>query len=73
MRIASSIACCLAVVLMERVASLAARSSAPTASTPGSPCKNRRSDASDDAISWSRSDDAGFAAVVVTPRGYLPR
>ena len=37
----------LAVVLMDRVASIAARASAPTWSTPGNPCRNARSVASD--------------------------
>ena len=41
-----SIAHALAVVLILRVASAAARASAPTWSTPGRPCRNRRSDAS---------------------------
>src|SRR5579862_1055764 len=38
---------CLAVVLMDRLASMAARASAPTRSTPGSPCRNPRSEAWD--------------------------
>src|SRR6516162_1040154 len=42
--IAMSRAHCLAVVLMDRVASMAARASAPTRSTPGSPCRNSRSE-----------------------------
>ena len=44
MRIAVSMAQAFAVVLMLRVASAAARPSAPTWSTPGNPCRNRRSD-----------------------------
>src|SRR5215469_12368278 len=40
---AVSSAHCLAVVLMDRLASMAARASAPTRSTPGSPCKKPRS------------------------------
>ena len=44
---AVSSAHCLAVVLMDRLASMAARASAPTRSTPGSPCRNPRSEASD--------------------------
>src|SRR5690242_11723480 len=40
--IAVSIAHCLAVVLMDRLASVAARASAPTRSTPGSPCRKPR-------------------------------
>src|SRR5579862_3027739 len=34
----------LAVVLIDRLASMAARASAPTSSTPGSPCRNPRSE-----------------------------
>jgi hypothetical protein len=45
MLIAVSMAQALAVVLMLRVASAAARASAPTWSTPGSPCRKRRSEA----------------------------
>src|SRR6185437_14200547 len=44
---AMSRAHCLAVVLMDRLASVAARASAPTRSTPGSPCRKPRSEASD--------------------------
>ena len=43
MRTAASSAQALLVVLMLRVASAAARASAPTWSTPGRPCRNRRS------------------------------
>src|SRR5215471_2988989 len=39
---AVSSAHCLAVVLMDRLASMAARASAPTRSTPGSPCRKPR-------------------------------
>src|SRR4249919_255224 len=39
---AASSAHCLAVVLMDRLASMAARASAPTRSTPGSPCRKPR-------------------------------
>ena len=46
-RIARSRANSLAVVLMDRVPRAAARASAPTWSTPGSPCRKRRRDASD--------------------------
>jgi hypothetical protein len=63
-RIARSIAHCLAVVLIDRAESLAARSSAPTWSTPVSPWRNRRSEASEEVISARRSD--GSVAVVVT-------
>ena len=41
----------LAVVLIDRVPSVAARASAPTWSTPGSPCRNRRNDAFDEVAS----------------------
>src|SRR3984957_19056942 len=41
---AISSAHCLAVVLIDRLASMAARASAPTWSTPGSPCRNSRSE-----------------------------
>src|SRR6185437_5391567 len=44
---AVSSAHCLAVVLMDRLDSMAARASAPTRSTPGSPCRNPRSEACD--------------------------
>ena len=44
--IARSIAVCFAVVLIDRVASVAARNSAPTWSTPGRPYRNRRRDVS---------------------------
>src|SRR3954447_25372429 len=55
MRMARSSANALAVVLMDRVPSDAARASAPTWSTPGRPWRNRRSDASEPAASdsWS--------------------
>src|SRR5271165_2408286 len=46
---AASSAHCLAVVLMDRLASMAARASAPTRSTPGSPCRKLRSEACDQA------------------------
>ena len=42
-RMASSSAYALDAFLMLRAASAAARASAPTWSTPGNPCKNRRS------------------------------
>src|ERR1700693_5547696 len=45
--IAVSSAHCLAVVLTDRLASMAARASAPTWSTPGSPCRNPLSEVSD--------------------------
>src|SRR5437016_3580297 len=47
MRIARSIAHALAVVLIERVPSIAARATAPTSSTPGRPCRKVRNAASD--------------------------
>src|SRR3954453_7264486 len=49
--IAVSIAQALAVVLMDRVPSTAARASAPTWSTPGSPCRKARNAESDRATS----------------------
>ena len=52
--IAVSIAHAFAVVLMLRVASAAARASAPTWSTPGRPCRNRRSEASSPSARPSR-------------------
>ena len=51
MRIARSIANSLAVVLIERVPRVAARASAPTWSTPGRPCRKRRSEDSDEVMS----------------------
>src|SRR5690606_16767288 len=53
MEMARSIALALAVVLIERVPSIAARWSAPTRSTPGRPCRNARRVAPDDATSAS--------------------
>src|SRR5204863_1031530 len=50
----------LAVVLIERVPSIAARCSAPTWSTPGRPCRNARSAASERATSPS----SGVTAVI---------
>ena len=41
----------LAVVLIERVPSAAARASPPTWSTPGSPCRKRRREESDEVTS----------------------
>src|SRR5262245_8557752 len=60
---ARSRANCLAVVLIDRVASPAARASTPTWSTPGSPCRNRRNVAAD-TVTSARS------AVAVTCSGY---
>ena len=65
MRMARSSANRLAVVLIERVASVAARASAPTWSTPGSPWRKRRSAASDAVTSASD----GAEVVVVTRPG----
>ena len=69
--IAVSIAQAFAVVLMLRVASVAARASAPTWSTPGSPCRNRRSAASSPSASAARSPaperGAGRSRVVTEP------
>ena len=63
MRIARSRANSLAVVLIERVPSVAARASAPTWSTPGSPWRNRRSAASE-AVTPARSVGAGASVVI---------
>ena len=59
---AASSAHCLAVVLIDRLASMAARASAPTRSTPGSPCRNPRSAASDQATLCVSAD-----ALIATP------
>ena len=74
MLIARSIAQALALVLIERVDSIAARASAPTWSTPGRPCRKRRSAESDEVI-WDTSGRpvplaTGGEAVVVTARVY---
>ena len=53
-RMARSMAYALAVVLIERVPRPAARASAPTWSTPGSPCRKRRSEASERVTSERR-------------------
>src|SRR4029453_3156676 len=66
-RIARSIAHCLAVVLIDRAESLAARSSAPTWSTLVSPCRNRRSGASED-VTWAGRSDGSVAVVVTLSR-----
>src|SRR3954454_2811500 len=56
----------LDVVLIDRVPSIAARASAPTWSTPGSPCRNRRNDDSEAAPSARpRAWSAVGAAVLV--------
>ena len=57
----------LAVVLIERVPRSAARASAPTWSTPGRPCRKRRSDESEDVTSRGRP------VVRVTQPGYACR
>ena len=65
---ARSMAYALAVVLIDRVPRVAARASAPTWSTPGSPCRKRRSEASD-AVTSSKPGAAtstAWAEVVVT-------
>src|SRR5215471_10529421 len=49
--IARSSACRLLSALIDRLASVSARARAPTSSTPGSPCRNRRSDSSEAATS----------------------
>src|SRR3954471_3507784 len=53
MRMARSSAYAFAVVLIDRVPSDAERASAPTWSTPGRPCRNRRRDTSDPVASDS--------------------
>src|SRR6266540_5525234 len=65
-RIARSMPHALAVVLIERVARVAARASAPTRSTPGRPCRKARNVAADRATS-------GSAAVVVIRSAYDER
>src|SRR5450759_5588946 len=75
MLIAMSIAQALDVVLMERVPNPAARASAPTWSTPGSPCNQVVNEAlvreltpSRSLTHWRRSADVGrFDAMVKTP------
>ena len=57
--IARSIAHALAVVLIDRVASVAARASAPTWSTPGSPCRKRRSEESEAVIAGESASAEG--------------
>ena len=75
MRIAVSSAHALLVVLMLRVASPAARASAPTWSTPGRPCRNRRSDVSSRVASCSAatSPPKGLLRVALTPAVYGER
>ena len=70
MEMAVSIAHALAVVLIDRVDRAAARASAPTWSTPGSPCRNRRRAASEEATSPNRSGEATTVtpAIVTAPR-----
>src|SRR3989440_5030844 len=63
-RIARSSAQALAVVLIERVPSIAARCSAPTWSTPGRPCRNARSAASERATSPRSGVRSGVTAVI---------
>ncbi len=77
MEMARSMAYAFAVVLIERVPSMAARPSRPTASTPGNPCRKRRSAASEAVTSAreaSRAAASGpWAGTVdmVTRRAYL--
>jgi hypothetical protein len=73
MAIAVSSAQSLASRLMDLVARLAARASAPTWSTPGSPCSTCRSAASDVATSdgHARSVIAWGACSMATARRYL--
>ena len=74
MRIAVSIAHALLVVLMLRVASPAARASAPTWSTPGRPCRKRRSVVSSRVTSRSVSDSPArcVLSVALTRAVYGP-
>ena len=65
---ARSMAYALAVVLIERVPREAARASRPTASTPGSPWRKRRS-ALSDAVTSARV--RGAVVGMVTRRAYL--
>src|SRR3954469_1449964 len=65
---ASSRANALEVVLIERVPSVAARASAPTWSTPGSPCRNRRNVASE-AVTSANTDLEGATAVIGSVEG----
>jgi hypothetical protein len=70
MVIARSRAIAFAVVLIERVPSDAARASAPTWSTPGRPCRKRRSEASlavTSAYAASPGDDSVAAVAGITP------
>ena len=66
MPIAASMAHAFAVVLMLRVASDDARPSAPTWSTPGSPCRKRRSVDSSRATSRNSADAERRSSVTVT-------
>ncbi|CAM5644359.1 hypothetical protein SHIRM173S_02006 [Streptomyces hirsutus] len=80
---ARSMAYAFAVVLIERVPSEAARASRPTASTPGSPCRKRRSVLSDAVTSLSAAGapprsgagegwgEVGAVEDMVTSRAYL--
>ncbi len=63
-RMARSSACAFAVVLIDRVPREAARASAPTWSTPGRPCRNRRRDASERVTSEKSPPGAEPAAAV---------
>src|SRR4051794_31416987 len=81
--IAVSMAHALAVVLIDRVPSIAARDSAPTWSTPGSPCRNARNAASERvtsrygpvrtvsarASSGSASGSSTWVMSIILPRG----
>ena len=71
-RMARSSAQALAVVLIERVASPATRSLAPTSSTPGRPCRNRRSAPSRMASASSAGRVAVAMAESVTAQGRRP-
>src|SRR5476649_2292257 len=73
MLIAVSMAQALDVVLIERVPNPAARASAPTWSTPGSPCSHEVRDALVRAVTPSNARARAVAAGEVTERVYLGR
>jgi len=72
MAIAVSMAQALDVVLMERVPSAAARASAPTWSTPGSPCSHLVNEALVSAPTPSSSRALAVAMVELTGGVYKP-
>jgi hypothetical protein len=62
---ARSIAHCFAVVLIDRVARVAALASAPTWSTPGRPCRKRRNEVSVAVISDRRAPSTASRTVTI--------